>query len=242
LAGRACSRRSCHDISPQSLRQPSRTAAPLSAASLPFQRLQAKWRRLKMNVNTIQSIRLGLDAVCGGSALRFIPRSQSLQKIVAIVALSLATVGCSVTQNRDGPSPAASAERTPLSAIETAFAALSDTAAVNEAKAQGSCNDLEFSFLNVTCSKKHRKRASLKHHRVATFIIGRTDAITSSLKSPAQSARASQEAPADSGGSGKTENPKTACAQSWPYYERTCMLKQTGVVRVIALDRQTPVR
>jgi hypothetical protein len=125
----------------------------------------------------VESIR-NLCAVGGGSILRFVSRLQRLQAIVAIVALSLVAAGCSLTQNRDAPSSAVWAERTPLSAIETAFAALSDTAAMYEPKAQGSCNDLEFSFLNATCSKKHKKRASLKRHRVATFIIGQPDATT----------------------------------------------------------------
>ena len=175
---------------------------------------------------------------------------QDLLRILAIVALSFATIGCSLRQDRDASAPVAWAERTPLSAIETAFAALNaastDTAAVTEPKAQGSCNDLEFAFLHATCSKKHKKRAWFKQHRVATFLVGRPDAITSSVKLPAQRAAVRQEIATDSDRSGKSEEQKTACTQSWPYYDRTCMPKQTGgnarVVRVIALDRQTPVR
>ena len=114
-----------------------------------------------------------------------------------------------------------------------------DTAAVTEPKVQGSCNDLEFAFLHATCSKKHKKRAWFKQHRVATFLVGRPDAITSSVKLPAQRAAVRQEIAPDSDRRGKSEEQKTACTQSWPYYDRTCMPKQTGgnarVVRVIAL-------
>jgi hypothetical protein len=173
-----------------------------------------------------------------------------LLRILAIVALSFATIGCSLRQDREASAPVAWAERTPLSAIETAFAALNatstDTAAVTEPKVQGSCNDLEFAFLHATCSKKHKKRAWFKQHRVATFLVGQPDAITSSVKLPAQRAAVRQEIATDSDRRGKSEEQKTACTQSWPYYDRTCMPKQTGgnarVVRVIALDRQTPVR
>ena len=200
-----------------------------------------------MNANMAEPIQIDLSAFYGGS---IVPRWQDLLRVLAIVALSFATIGCSLRQDRDASAPVAWPERTPLSAIETAFAALNapstDTAAVAEPKVQGSCNDLEFAFLHATCSKKHKKRAWFKQHRVATFLVGRPDAITSSVKLPAQRAAVRQEIATDSDRRGKSEEKKTACTQSWPYYDRTCMPKQTGgnarVVRVIALDRQAPVR
>jgi hypothetical protein len=94
-----------------------------------------------------------------------------------ISALMLATAGCSVTQEREASSPTVWAERTPLSAIETAFAALDAASAGNAAlkkpKTQGSCSDLEYSFLNSSCSTMHKKHVRLTHNRVATFIVGR---------------------------------------------------------------------
>ena len=136
-----------------------------------------------MNANMAEPIQIDLSAFYGGS---IVPRWQDLLRVLAIVALSFATIGCSLRQDRDAPAPVAWAERTPLSAIETAFAALNaastDTAVVTEPKAQGSCNDLEFAFLHAICSKKHKKRAWVKQHRVATFLVGRPDAITSSVK------------------------------------------------------------
>ena len=190
-----------------------------------------------MKANMAEPILIDLKAFDGGS---IVPRLPNLLRIVAIVALSFATIGCSIRQ--DTPAPVAWAERTPLSAIETAFAALNaastDTAGVTEPKAQGSCNDLEFAFLHAICSKKHKKRAWVKQHRVATFLVGRPDAITSSVKLPAQRAAVRQEIATDSDRRGKSEEQKTARTQSWPCYDRTCMPKQTGgnarVVRVIA--------
>ena len=140
-----------------------------------------------MNTSLIGSIASKVDAVGGRSTARFARRPQSLQTIVAwiaIPALILATAGCSLRQEREATSPIASAERTPISAIETAFAALND--AVIQPKAQGSCNDFESSFLNSNCLTMHKK-VRLRHHRVATSVIGRPDAIPSKAKTRANS-------------------------------------------------------
>jgi hypothetical protein len=186
------------------------------------------------------------------SAATEIARSCRLRTILAVVALSLAAAGCSVTQERE-PLPAAWAERTPSTAVAMAFAALdaapaapAKIAAANGPNAQGSCKDLEFSFLNSFCSKKHKKRATIRHHRVATFVIGRPDTTTSSVGSPAEPANAGRSAGQGRDAGGTSQEPKSECAQAWPYYDRACLLKRTGgnarVVRVIALGRQTPVR
>ena len=131
-----------------------------------------------MNANMAEPIQIDLSAFYSGS---IVPRWQDLLRLLAIVALSFATIGCSLRQDRDAPAPVAWA-----AAIETAFAALNaasaDTAVVTEPKAQGSCNDLEFAFLHAACSKKHKRRAWFKQHRVATFLVGRPDAITSAVK------------------------------------------------------------
>jgi hypothetical protein len=140
-----------------------------------------------MNTSLIGSIASKVDAVEGRSTARFARCPQSLQTIVAwiaIPALILATAGCSLRQEREATSPIASAERTPISAIETAFAALND--AVTQPKAQGSCNDFESSFLNSNCLTMHKK-VRLRHHRVATSVIGRPDAIPSKAKTRAHS-------------------------------------------------------
>jgi hypothetical protein len=133
-----------------------------------------------MNTGLVRWIVSNGDAVGSASVVRFGRSSQGLQTIgawIAISALMLATAGCSVTQEREASSPTLWAERTPLSAIETAFAALDAASAGNAAlkkpKTQGSCSDLEYSFLNSSCSTMHKKHVRLTHNRVATFIVGR---------------------------------------------------------------------
>jgi hypothetical protein len=115
-----------------------------------------------MNANMAEPIQIDLSAFYGGS---IVPRWQDLLRILAIVALSFATIGCSLRQDRDAPAPVAWAERTPLSAIETAFAASNaastDTAVVTEPKAQGSCNDLEFAFFMRSVQKSIRSELGL---------------------------------------------------------------------------------
>jgi hypothetical protein len=195
-------------------------------------------------MDTMRPIQFNLDAAGGDFACRPALDLQGLRRLLAIAALSLATAGCSVMQEREPPQ--VSAERTPVLAIEAAFSALNyappDTPAVNGPNAPGSCNDLEFSFLNSICSKKHKKRVSLKQHRVATFVIGRTSAIAS----PAETADPGQVTPHSSDVSGKGDDARPVCAQTWPYYDWTCLLKQTGgtarIVRVIPLNRQTSIR
>jgi hypothetical protein len=181
---------------------------------------------------------------------RRVSRSPSLRTFLAIAAVSLAAAGCSLTQEHEPPPSAAWAEQTPSAAVAMAFAALdaapAKTAAANGPNAQGSCKDLEFSFLNSFCSKKHKKRATIRHHRVATFVIGRPDTTTLSGRSPAEPVHAGQSAAQAGDASSTSQNPKSECAKAWPYYDRTCLLKWAGgstrVVRVIALERQAPVR
>jgi hypothetical protein len=142
-----------------------------------------------------------IEKIVAGSGLiaRLVSRSQSLQTIMtwtAIGILTLATAACSLTQERESSSPVASVDRTPASAIETAFASLrassTENAAMDQPKAQGSCDDLEFAFLNRTCSKRHSMHAGRRHHRVATFVIGHHNAISSSVISPVASATVSE--------------------------------------------------
>jgi hypothetical protein len=177
----------------------------------------------------------------------------------------LVVAGCSLTPEREKSPPVAWADRTPQSVIEMAFASLdaasTDNAALVRPKDQRSCDELEFLFLNPRCSKMHKKHARLRQHRVATFIIGRPDT-SPSTAAPHPESEALREPPSTRNGTNtnasnvpprnafqavksndhgidKSEDQKTTCAQTWPYYDRTCMLKQaTRVVRVIDLDRR----
>jgi len=185
-----------------------------------------------------------------------------------MATMSLVMAGCSLTPERETSPPLAWASRTPRSAIETAFASLkaasTDNPALVRPKAQGSCDELEFLFLNPRCSKMHKKHARLRHHRVATFITGRPDTNPSAATAPAESEALSEPLPTSNGtktnlsnvpprqafqvakanehkeGIDRSEDQKITCAQTWPYYGQPCLLKQgdARVVRIIDLDRQ----
>ena len=187
---------------------------------------------------------------------------------IAIATSSLIIAGCSVTPERETLPSAAWEGRTPQSAIETAFASLNmastgDTG-LAQVKPQGSCNELEVLFLNPRCSKMHKKRAWSRHHRVATFVVGRADTPPSTPTAPPESEALSEPLPTSDGikaNSAKArlrdalqitkpnENTETVdqsqyglkstCGRAWPYYDQACMLKRGSarVVRVIDLER-----
>jgi hypothetical protein len=186
---------------------------------------------------------------------------------IAKATMLLVVAGCSLTPQRETSSPVAWESRTPRSVIETAFASLnaaSTDAGVIRPKAQGSCNELESLFLNPRCSKMHKKQAWVRHHRVATFIVGRTGTNPSMAAAPSEPEPLSEPVPRSNGiktdlgnirsqnvpqlakanenpeGFDKGEYLKTTCAKAWPYYDQACMLKygNAQVVRVIDLDRQ----
>ena len=182
-----------------------------------------------MNTSLVGSTTSKVDAVGCRSTARFSRRPQSLQTIVAritIPALILTTAGCSLRQDREAASPIASVERTPTSAIESAFAALND--AVIQPKVQGSCNDFESSFFNSNCLTMHKK-VRLRHHRVATSVINRPGAILSKAKTPTYSStvtegeglKANDESPPQQSakaqykvGSGRREDSRIKCAKA----------------------------
>jgi hypothetical protein len=186
-------------------------------------------QRIKHEWNLVGLIASNVDSGGGRSTAPCARRPQSLQAIVAwvaIPALILATAGCSLRQEHDATSPIASAERTPISVIETAFVALND--AVIQTKAHASCNDFESSFLNSNCLSMHKK-VRLRNHRVATSVIGQPDAIPSKANTAAHSSsvtkgeglQANHESPPQRSakgqykvGSGRREDSTIRCAKA----------------------------
>ena len=57
-------------------------------------------------------------------------------------------------------------------AFATVRAASADDTKAKQPLAQGSCDDLEFWFLNPTCSKVHAKHAVRTKRHAATFVSG----------------------------------------------------------------------
>jgi hypothetical protein len=88
---------------------------------------------------------------------------------VAIGIASFMTAFGSLAQKSERASPITSIDRTPASVIDGAFANFGapsvDVPIVGRPRAQGPCNDFEFSFLNSTCLKFHMKRVAI-HSRV----------------------------------------------------------------------------
>ena len=115
-----------------------------------------------MNANMAEPIQIDLSAFYGGW---IVPRWQDLLRVLAIVALSFATIGCSLRQDRDAPAPVAWAERTPLSAIETAFAALNaastDTAVVTNRRLKAPAMASSLRFFMRSAQKSIRSELGL---------------------------------------------------------------------------------
>jgi hypothetical protein len=97
---------------------------------------------------------------------------------VSIGVVILAMTAGSLGRSSDTVSSIPSIERTPLSAIETGFAALRassiDNTVTGLSQTQDHCIDFHYAFLNSRCAKAHVKRAAL-NHRVATPVVGGTD-------------------------------------------------------------------
>jgi hypothetical protein len=126
----------------------------------------------------IRSGRAAASRSAGIGGLWPFSRSPSLRTTIACLAMGVlivATAVGSLAQEKEPASPGETPGRTPLSAIETAFAALNassiDADAAGQASARGACNDFNFSFLNSKCAKGHVKHAA-RIHRVATLVIG----------------------------------------------------------------------
>ena len=111
-------------------------------------------------------------------------RARYFQTMMACIAIGLLLYATAVNYLYLGggeTSSVASVDRTPMSAIETAFGALGvssfDTPAARKPTAEKSCDDFVSWFLDPGCSKSAVKHAARRHkHRVATFIAGRPGA------------------------------------------------------------------
>lgn len=134
----------------------------------------------------------------GFAYLRPSPRRQSQQSTAACIAIGMMILAMTVgalALGREPVSPVPSIDRTPVSTIETAFAAFGassiDNTTLSPPRTQDPCNDFAFSFLNSICSKARAKHATRMKHRVATFVIGHPDPSLSSATAQTPSAMTS---------------------------------------------------
>jgi hypothetical protein len=93
-------------------------------------------------------------------------------------AVACALIGLVVIAAAAGSLTRISAWALPMgSTAPTAVVAVSETgvAAAGGPRAESSCQEFGAAFLNSACATRHKRFAVRRNHRVATFVIGRSD-------------------------------------------------------------------
>jgi hypothetical protein len=126
--------------------------------------------------------------VRSASPIAAFARSRNVQVIIACVAIGVVlseTAARSRSREGERPPPSVAVDRLPPPAIKAASiktASLSlqassrDSTAAGQPRMESSCKSFEFSFLNPSCSGRRNHHAARRKHRVATFIMGDSDA------------------------------------------------------------------
>jgi hypothetical protein len=104
--------------------------------------------------------------------VKLLDRSVGLRKNLATTAYVL--IGIVITATVVGSLTRISAWALPIGSTEPA--PQSSVAAVSATRAEDSCKGFGAAFLNSACSTGHKKFAVRRIHRVATFVVGRSDA------------------------------------------------------------------
>jgi hypothetical protein len=102
-------------------------------------------------------------------------RRQKTLATLAYALIGLVVIGTAVgslTRISAWALPIGSTGPTPPSSV----AELS-IAATSPARTEDSCKEIGSAFLNSACAARHKKFAVRRTHRVATFVIGRPDAL-----------------------------------------------------------------
>jgi hypothetical protein len=125
--------------------------------------------------------------VTSASPIAAFARSRNVQVLIACAAIGIVlseTAVRSLSREGEHPLPSALVDRVPPPAMKTASVSLQassrDNTATGQPRTESSCKSFEFSFLNPSCSGRRNHHAARKRHRVATFIIGDSDASQSS--------------------------------------------------------------
>jgi len=104
--------------------------------------------------------------------VKHLDRSVGLRKYLATTAYVL--IGIVITATVVGSLTRISAWALPIGSTEPA--AQSSVAAVSATRTEDTCKGFGAAFLNSACATGHKKFAGRRIHRVATFVIGRSDA------------------------------------------------------------------
>jgi hypothetical protein len=89
--------------------------------------------------------------------------------LIGIVVM--ATVVGSLTRISAWALPIGLAQPTPASSVE-----ISSIAAASPSRTEDSCREFGSAFLNAACTAPHKRFAVRRVHRVATFVVGRSEA------------------------------------------------------------------
>jgi hypothetical protein len=96
----------------------------------------------------------------------------------SLAAMAYALIGIFVVATAVGSLTRISAWALPvgLTAQPPSAIAVSSAAAASPSRAEDSCKEFGPAFLNSACATPHKRFAGRRIHRVATFVIGRSDA------------------------------------------------------------------
>jgi hypothetical protein len=109
--------------------------------------------------------------------VKHLDRPVGRRKTLATMAYALigivvmATVVGSLTRISAWALPIGPAEPTPASSV-----AISSSAAASPSRTEYFCQEFGAAFLNTACATPHKRFAGRRNHRVATFVVGRSDA------------------------------------------------------------------
>ena len=107
--------------------------------------------------------------------VKLLDRPIRRRKSLATMAYSL--IGIAVIATAVGSLTRISAWALPIGlTAPTPAASVSSVAAANPSPTEDSCQEFGAAFLNSACLTRHKKFAVRRIHRVATFVIGRSDA------------------------------------------------------------------
>jgi hypothetical protein len=102
-----------------------------------------------------------------------------VRRAKSMTAMACALIGIVVVAAAAASFTRISAWALPIGLTAPTPAAVSETviaAAAGGPRAENSCGEFGSAFLNSACATRHKKFAGRRTHRVATFVIGRSDA------------------------------------------------------------------
>ena len=106
------------------------------------------------------------------------PLDRSVRRPKILTTMAYALVGIVVVATAVGSLTRISAWALPigLTRAPASSVAVSSIAAVSPSPTEDSCKEFGAAFLNAACATPHKRFAGRRSHRVATYVVGRSDA------------------------------------------------------------------